>query len=263
MQETDRILTADEGEETMVAPRFDDEETMVARPVVPFEEVGTDAPAATPHAAAPRAPVYSRLANRPRRSLVAALVLVSALAGGVLGGAGLYLYQKQRQAAPASQPQAEAPAPEQQPTAAPEALNTQPASETKQPPQVSEPAAPKNDAAAEDEENDGASDEGETAEARPAAAESAPPVERRRESEASEATRTTKRGKKGTRDEEVARSTRRANRDEDEDYRDEASGGGRVARRVGVITYRPRRVRPRRDNYGSPDRLRRIFEGQP
>lgn len=257
MQETDRILTADEGEETMVAPRFDDEETVLARPVVPFEEVGTDAPAAAPRATAPRAPIYSRLANGPRRSLVAALVLVSALAGSVLGGAGLYLYQKHRQAA--TQPQAEAPAPEQQPTAAPapEASNAQPAAETKRP-QVSEPAASKTDAAEEDDNDDGAA-----AEARPAEAESAPPVEHRRESEAPEVTRAARRGKKGERDEELARAPRRANRDDDEDYGDQASGNGREARRVGVITYRPRRVRPRRDNYGSPDRLRRIFEGQP
>lgn len=258
MEETNRILTAGDGEETMVAPRFDDEETMVARPVVPFEEVGTDAPAAAPHA--PRAPIYSRLANRPRRSLVAALVLVSALAGSVLGGAGLYLYQKNRQAAPETRPQAEAPAPEQQPAAEPEAVSAQPAPETKRP-QVSEPAAPNTVAAAEDA-HDRARDNVAAAEARPA--ESAPPpVERRRESEATEATREAKRGKKGERDEEPARASRRASHDDDENYRDEASGDGRVARRVGVITYRPRRARQQRDNYGTPDRLRRIFEGQP
>jgi hypothetical protein len=257
MEETDRVLTADEGEETMVAPRFDDEETVLARPVVPLEDVGADAVPARD--AAVNAPLYSRLRNRPRRSLVAALVVVSALAGGVLGGAGLYLYQKNRQAAPAVQQQAEAPA-QQQAAAepAPESAKPQPVSETKQP-QASEPAAPKADAAA-----DGVDDDGAPSDARPAEAESAPPVERRRASEAPDATSNTKRGKKGERDEEIARAPRRANRDDDdESYRDEASGRAPVARRVGVITYRPRRARARRDSDGSADRLRRIFEGQP
>ena len=50
------------GEETtLVSPRFDDEETLVARPVVPFEN-GAQAPRV-----APPAPEY-RNAHAPRRS---------------------------------------------------------------------------------------------------------------------------------------------------------------------------------------------------
>lgn len=265
MEETKRTYADDEGEETMVAPRFDDEETVLARPVVPFEEVG-DAPAVIPATSSPASatvapPPYSNPRAAPRRSLVAALVLVSALVGSVLGGAGLYFYQMRKNAdEPASQPQAEAPA-------AQPATETASESQSREPvvPSAAEPPAP---SAAETAAETEVEDDDDTAKDRDADESAASPVaERRNVSEDREPAATPKRGKKGARDEEIRREARRAPRHAEDDRpvgRDEISDDDRrEARRVGVITYRPRRVRPRRDRYESPDRLRRIFEGQP
>src|SRR5215210_3155484 len=84
------------GEETtLVAPRFDDEETLVARPVVPLDAGAPVVPARV--GTSPRPAHEYRSPYAPRRSLTLALVLVSVLVGGVLGGAGLYLYQRQSQ----------------------------------------------------------------------------------------------------------------------------------------------------------------------
>jgi hypothetical protein len=262
MNNRDQLLN-DDGEETMVAPRFDDEETVLARPVVPLEEVG-DAPAVSPVGTPPSAvsvPLYSRLRGAPRRSLVAALVLVSALGGSVLGVGGLYLYQKHRgtDANAAQQQQAEAPA--AQPTA--ETLTEPREQEASAPAQVSTPApaAPGPDAQANDDSD--SSKETEREEARNNKDDAA--AERRNASDDADSARAVKRGKKGGRDEEIQRVPNRAPRYDDDDrpvVRDD-DGDTREARRVGVITYRPRRVRPRRDRYDTPDRLRRIFEGQP
>src|SRR5437660_59744 len=94
-QEPHQPLTDEDDEVTLVAPRFDDEETIVARRVVPLEEVGRDAPAF----AAARARPNSRPPLETRRPWLLALVFVSSLVGGgVLGGAGFYFYQ--RSAAP-------------------------------------------------------------------------------------------------------------------------------------------------------------------
>src|SRR5205085_9587280 len=81
MTEEVERLTVDDDEVTLVAPRFDEEETLVARRVVPLEAVGGAARAATRAAA----PVPAR---QPRRSRVLALAFASALGGGVLGGGG-------------------------------------------------------------------------------------------------------------------------------------------------------------------------------
>jgi hypothetical protein len=256
MEETKRTFADDEGEETMVAPRFDDEETVLARPVVPFEEVG-DAPAGTP-AAAVSVPLYSRLRGAPRRSLVAALVLVSALAGSVLGVGGLYLYQKHRgtDANAAQQQQAEAPA--AQPTV--EAATESRQQEASAPAQPSTPAPAASEPDAQASEDSHSSKEAEREEAKNDAA-----AERRNASDESDSARAAKRGKKGERDEELQRVSNRAPRYDEDDrpvVRDD-DGDSREARRVGVITYRPRRARPRRGAYDTPDRLRRIFEGQP
>ncbi|HEV7893701.1 MAG TPA: hypothetical protein VGP08_24005 [Pyrinomonadaceae bacterium] len=264
MEETKRTFADDEGEETMVSPRFDDEETVLARPVVPFEEV-SDAPAAAAPTASTTAappPLYSRLRVAPRRSLVAALVLVSVLVGSVLGVAGLYFYQNHKSA--------DAPATEQQQTEAPAAQSTttetaseSPNRETSAPAaQPSAPAAAEPDAEAGDDADTAKDKDSDEADASPVA-------ERRDASEDREPAVTPKRGKKGARDEEIQRGSQRAPRyDEDSrpvvrDNDDDSADDRREARRVGVITYRPRRVRPRRDRYDTPDRLRRIFEGQP
>src|SRR5256885_6641194 len=85
------LLDDDEDEVTLVAPRFDDEETIVARRVVPLEEVG--------HAA--HAVADARPPSATRRPWVLALVFVSSLVGGgVLGGAGFYFYQRRAAARP-------------------------------------------------------------------------------------------------------------------------------------------------------------------
>lgn len=259
MEETKRTFADDEGEETMVAPRFDDEETVLARPVVPFEEV-SDAPAASAPTASTTAPppLYSRMRVAPRRSLVAVLVLVSALVGSVLGVAGLYFYQNRKSAdAPAAEQQrAEAPA-SQVPT---ETASESPSRETSVP-VAAQPSTPA-PAAADDDEDAAKDKDSDEAAARPVA-------ERRNTSEEREPVATPKRGKKGSHDEEVQRGSQRAPRyDEDSrpvvrDNDDDSADDRREARRVGVITYRPRRARPRRDRYDTPDRLRRIFEGQP
>ncbi len=263
MEETNRTFTDDAGEETMVSPRFDDEETVLARPVVPFEEV-SDAPSAT-SASAPPPPLHSRLRATPRRSPVAALVLVSVLVGSALGVAGLYFYQKHRgDEAPAAteQQQADVPAPAAVAQATPEPTSESQARETNA--HAAEPPAPapvstERDARAE---GDAVSSKGTKREE----AEAAPTVERRNVPEGRDTAVNSKHGKKGERDEESRREARRENRDDVDDRpvrADDGDDNGREARRVGVITYRPRRARMRRDNYGNADRLRRIFEGQP
>jgi type IV secretory pathway VirB10-like protein len=256
------------GEETtLVAPRFDDEETMVARPVVPLDtdapaDAGQDSPAA--HFAPARRRLYA-----PRRSWMLALVLVSVLVGGILGGAGLYLYQRQSndpavspsattaqpeppadsaQSAPAAEGQAVTPSD----TAAPQAETPAPSE-----PNAGEPAPPARVEPARVEE----------APAAPSAREpeSVPAAERREAPAAGGDTGTPKRGKKGERDAEMER-------------RAAPRPGGNVARadepearRVDSISYRPRRAerqaerraarRARRED--DMDRLRRIFEGTP
>lgn len=259
MEETKRTFADDEGEETMVSPRFDDEETVLARPVVPLEELGgapAVAAASSDSTTAAPTPLYSRLRGQPRRSLVAVLVLVSALAGSVLGVAGLYFYQRQNSADEPAAQQQQAEAPAAQPATEP--VSESRGSEAKAPAQVAaEPDADEDEDADASKAKDKDSDEDDAS----------PVAERRNVSEERVPVVTPKRGKKGTRDEETQRGAQRAPRYDEDDrpvVRDEDSAGDRrEARRVGVITYRPRRVRSRRDRDDSPDRLRRIFEGQP
>lgn len=103
MQEPDEISLADESEATLVTPRFDVEETIVAQPVVPLNAAGRVASLRPP-------------SLRPR---VLALVLVSALAGVVLGGAGLYFYQSRSSAVAAAPEPSSVPAEVVQPPPAP------------------------------------------------------------------------------------------------------------------------------------------------
>lgn len=267
MEETKRTFADDEGEETMVAPRFDDEETVLARPVVPFEEVG-DAPDGAPVAAsmtvAPPPPLHSRTGGAPRRSLVAVLVLVSALVGSVLGVAGLYFYQKGKSADANETQEQQAEAPAAQPTT--ETASESPSRETVAPAAAAEPSTPA--PAVVEPEVEADDDNADTARDKDSDDDDRRVAERRNASEDREPVVNTKRGKKGERVEEIRREARRAPRyDEDSrpPVRDEEASDRREARRVGIITYRPRRVRQRRDRDrdGSPDRLRRIFEGQP
>jgi hypothetical protein len=262
-QTDEEVTLVVSGEEaTLVAPRFDDEETLVARPVVPLGGKAAEARAtAVTQPNASPLPAYARRPSPPRRSWVLVLVLVvSVLVGGVLGGAGLYLYQRQSNDAAVAPPQAETPAEtQQQPVPAPTA-------EVSDAPQ---PVAPATDAPAEAAPAEAASDETTPPAREP---ETAPAVERDTpDADANAGTR--KRGKKGEHDEEIERRGRRESRPDSEGPVARADDSdAREARRVDTIFYRPRRAerqaerraarRARRDS-GDTDRLRRIFEGTP
>jgi cytoskeletal protein RodZ len=248
LHEDEATLVVSGEETTLVSPRFDDEETLVARPVVPLE---ADAPLPThERTTAPHAPDYSR-PHAPRRNGMLALVLASVLIGGVLGGAGLYVYQRQAQPEPAATTTQPAPSNDAaQETALPanvEGQNTTTPSETPSP-QTEAPAT----AATNVEEAAPPAPVAEAPSVREP--ENVPAAERRTAPAESAAP---KRGKKGARDEETER------RAQPSPNANVARNDQPEARRVDSIFYRQRRAarRARRDD--SPDRLRRIFEGTP
>jgi hypothetical protein len=261
MQNPHQFLPTDE-EETLVAPRFDDEETIVARRVVPLEEVGQAEPVATPTATV--ASAYPPERPSTRRSWPLALVLVSALAGAVLGGTGLYFYQHRASSHANNQPAAQQPvaptnaaAAASQPTPAPtlEVASGQP----------SAPATSQNSGALADESD--ASPNGGANVGAPNDAAAAPEAEQRK---ADAVAGSPKHGKKGDRDEEIERDRRRARHADSDDqlsHADTDADGAPVARKVDTITVfdRPRRAerRDRTRQSSGADRLRRIFEGQP
>jgi hypothetical protein len=269
LQADEEVTLVVSGEEaTLVSPRFDDEETLVARPVVPLGGETVEASTSNdvaPAVAVPAHTAYARSPYAPRRPWVLALVLVSVLVGGVLGGAGLYIYQRQSQddgdatAGATTQPETATDTQQPAPTAptdgaAPAAIAQPetPAAETTD--TDIQPSEPDDDNATNDE---------------PAAREreTEPAVERRDANDDDDASiGTRKRGKKGEHDEDVARPRRRANRpDSDAPIARDDDTGAREARRVDTIVYRPRRAarRARRDAANDTDRIRRIFEGTP
>lgn len=260
-----------DSDETLVTPRFDSGEAETARPVVPLAVVSGEAETYDVHAAGSA----SALRSARRTSWPLALVLVSALAGSVLGGVGLYLFQKSRQqsAAPIEQtneasdaagqttaaPVAEAtpaPSPEQGAALAaglPEEIAEVPVAD-----EVPEDRDDKKDADRKrDEPNRETDDDDAAPRAKPS---TAAPV---------------KHGKKGERDDDDDNYQARESRprrvvddsrdsspddDDDEEYYDR-----RQARRVGSIVYdrEGRRERRRQRRQGGVDRVRGIFEGQP
>ena len=253
-------------DETLVTPRFDRGEAETAQPVVPLAVVSGEAETYDPRAA-PRAPRVM-----PLKSWALALVLVSALAGGVLGGAGLYVFQKSRQDRAAAPPveqttaaaeQASAPAvettPEPSPMPAEEAaaLPVEPTEQVAELPVAVEETEDRTDADTKREESK--------------REEAAAPAPRERSSPAEAPV---KRGKKGDRDEvdnrgRESRPRRVADlypRDSpsDDDGEDEYNDR-REARRVGSIVYggEGRRERRRQRRQSGVDRVRGIFEGQP
>jgi len=257
MEEPQQTLQMDEeptlivsGEEaTLVAPRFDDEETLVARHVVPLDARSAEAPA---RRMASPLPVSAPRPFATRRSWVLALVLVSVLIGGVLGGAGLYLYQRRSNDATAAKPaQAETTAETQQPPA------PAPTAEVSN---ASQPGATSTDPPAEEAPAEAAADE-----TTPPARESeSTPAAERDTRDASGNVGTRKRGKKGEHDEEIERPVRRESRpDTDSPVARTDDSGAREARRVDSIFYRPRRAARRARRDSDTDRLRRIFEGTP
>lgn len=283
MTEETGQLTIDD-ETTLVAPRFDDEETVVARRVVPLEVAEAGARGTT-QAAAP--------ARKPRRPAVLALAFASALAGGVLGGVGLRLYQSrassnpppaantnERAAAPneaaqtaqAVQPD-EANQPAQvalQPAAAADAANVSPApaeqhdtsagASESQPAPAAEPKAEDKPAANErDVDKPGAN---QPAKSSAAAARADSGDEARADAR--------RRGKKGTHEEQGRLLGRRADSDRElsRDDDDEATFGGDLrgeARDPDATFARPRRAshHARHERRRPVDSIRGIFEGQP
>ncbi|HEX8499711.1 MAG TPA: hypothetical protein VF659_03900 [Pyrinomonadaceae bacterium] len=255
LEREEEITLVVSGEEaTLVAPRFDDEETLVARPVVPLDAEAAEPPSDAPRPFTPR-PAYARRPFDARRPGVLALVLVSVLIGGVLGGAGLYIYQRQSQDNSAT-PQAAAPAEQQQQQQQPA-----PAAEAPPAPQTEAPAGGAEQAAGPNEPAPEGDAEGARPEPEPEPA--AEPAAERQDGAGSTGTR--KRGKKGEHDEEIERSAPvRARPDSAGPVARAEAPSAREARRVDSVFYRPRRVarRARRDA-GDTDRLRRIFEGAP
>jgi hypothetical protein len=264
MQEPHQLLPIDE-DETLVTPRFDDEETVVARRVVPLESVAHDRPAAPPPSKALARPIM-RLRFAPRRTWALALVAASTLVGGVLGGAGLYFYQSRASAhatPAAAQPQSNvttsAPATLPQPTPAPTAEV------------VNDQAIAPSDSKDSEVRTDGA--DGAKAEERavPKDSANAPEAEQRKASDEGEQGGSPKRGKKGAHDEEVRREGRRAKRSDADGELSRANtddsaddNGEPVARHVDTLIFeRPRRAARRDHARHEADRLRRIFEGQP
>jgi hypothetical protein len=257
MTEETRYITEDD-EATLVSPRFDDEETVVARRVVPLAAAAEGARAAS-HAQAPARP--------SRRAWVLALAFASALGGGVLSGVGLYLYQSraslnpppaaERVNAPAEAARPAQDAPQPSPTA--EAPTDSPAQAEQQhdaavdAPQAAPPAEE-----SRDENESGADEAGKSraADARDDSGDDARPGAR-------------KHGKKGEHDEELRRLGRRADQESRPATADgeEDASADRKPRRLNTVFERPRRAdrsdRARRERPRPVNSIRGIFEGQP
>ncbi|PYS83965.1 MAG: hypothetical protein DMF67_06755 [Acidobacteria bacterium] len=258
IKEAQQFMVADE-EETLVSPRFDEEETLVARRVVPLDAVGQGA-----HATPLEAPPAH---TPPRRPRVLALAFVSALVGGVLGGAGLHFYQSRSSSNPspaANAPErANAPAEITQPAqAAPQPAPTAEASGDSTAPAGQQDAAAGESAsqAADEskvEDNAGAKETGQS-----------PAADVRDSSVEDVRGGARKHGKKGEHDEEVQRLGRRADPDRQPSSSEtDAASGDRKPHRVDSIFERPRRAserdHARRERSHSVDSIRGIFEGQP
>lgn len=258
IEEPQQFTVADE-EETLVTPRFDDEETIVARRVVPLDAIEEGAHEAPPDAA----PVHTQPPRRPR---VLALALASALVGSVLGGAGLYFYQSRSSSnlSPAATVPERADAPAQVAQPAPAAQSAgDPAASAEQHDAAADESGPQGADGSKVEDSAGAKEAGQSpdADVRDVSGEDAP-------------VGALKRGKKGEHDEEARRLGRRVQRADSEretspsetDATDAASGD-RHARRVDTIFSRPRRAserdHARRERPHSVDSIRGIFEGQP
>jgi len=252
MKEPTPNTPAGEPEETLVTPRFDEVETVQAQPVVPLAEVPAGASRGR------------RFAARRLVSLPVALVLVSALVGVVVGGAGLYFYQHRSNE--------DTTADTQTPTASAEAPTAAPSLEesASAPPQAAEPKATD---AAEVVSAEIVEPEAPSRDAKKEEADKSPAPEPRKAAERDDDNDDSgKRGKKGERDSEAARRTPRAERvGSREQARGDDGDGEPEARLSDEIIYRRERRaerqaerRERRANrQRSVDRVRGIFEGQP
>jgi hypothetical protein len=241
MQEPHQTLLTDEGEETLVTPRFDEEETIVARRVVPLADDGR---------------IASLRAAWTRPSLLA-LALVSTLVGVVMGGAGLYFYQSRRAAPPVVSATQNVSAP-------PEPAPTQPAPTLEVPMDAQEqPVAPAT--------SDGAKDEAAAreADAKKEADRDAVPAKRKDSGDQSESAGTKRQGKKGDADaDQTAERPRRVVYDTQGPIPEDSSPAAQRARRVEEGLRRAERIRERQRRRReraarSSGSIESIFEGQP
>jgi hypothetical protein len=255
MSESRELGTPEEDGATLVTPRFDEEETVLAQPVVRL-----DAEEEFPPAGAEAAHVApATQAHAGRRQWPLALILISALAGSVIGGTGLYFFQKHRRA-DAAPPASPAPAESAQPQPEPEQA-AEVAPESNAPVEAApaaEETAPDEDAPRKGEDKDRAGEDTDAGRADRIPAPAPPPVHD---------AGPRKQGKKAEpEDDAPRRRERRTSRDDDDAQR------GREARRVDTITYPTRREERRAERRAARrerraarnvDRLRAIFEGQP
>lgn len=84
-------------EATVISPRFDDEATVIAQPVVPLDDKAVTEDLGTYVNTGTAPPVVERAWKR-RRQLTVALVLIALILGTVAGVVGLRLYQSNRAA---------------------------------------------------------------------------------------------------------------------------------------------------------------------
>lgn len=243
---------ADDGEATLVTPRFDEEEITVAQPVVPLGVVG-------------RVASLRPSSLRPR---VLALVLVSALAGVVLGGAGIYFYQSRSSAIAAAPEPSNVPAEVAQPQPAPmtEAANDSPPQQQSDAPATDDDVKDAATATVAPAREAGSKKES----ARESARESAP-AKRKASDDEGASVGVARRGKKGE-DDAVTQSEgrpRRAVYDTQGPIPEDSPQAERRARRVEAGLRRAERVRERqrrrRDNAARSQggSIEGIFEGQP
>ncbi len=250
MKEAQQFFSNTEPDETLVTPRFDENETVQAQPVVPLADVP---------------PADTRSGAR-RRSWPLALVLVSALVGSVAGGAGLYVYQRRAtQDAPSNTEPAPTPASAeaQQPSTPPGAseetasLPTEPTASD-----AEMDAAPQVEASETVEPVTASAPETDAAKKKETEKASAPAPRKAPEREDDDNRVVNRRGRQGGQEAPQQRQTR-------DDY-DE--GGARLSDEI--VYPRPRRAerreqrraerRERRANRPrNVDRVRGIFEGQP
>jgi hypothetical protein len=238
MQEPHQIPVADEDEETLVTPRFDKEETIVAQRVVPLGAAGRVA------------------AKRPR---MLALVLVSALAGVAVGGAGLYFYQSRSTASPVADAHEPVSAPVE--TAQPSPAPTAEVSNELQRPTPATSESVKDDVTARETDSKKESER------------EAAPSKRKDSGDEDERAGTTRQGEKGDAEaddsaDQPERRPRRAVYDTQGPIPEDSSPAARRARRVEEGLRRAERVRERqrrrRENAArSPGSIESIFEGRP
>jgi type IV secretory pathway VirB10-like protein len=253
---TDQLLN-DEDEETIVAPRFDEEETIIAQPVVPLGGA-------------------ARVQPRPRRPWSFALIIVSVLVGVVIGGAGFYMFQTRTSASNAAH--ASAPEPVNVAAQPAQPAPTAPTAEAQSETTTPAPSGNAENAQVAENPPDGSGAkndkaEGKKSEADKKDAEASSVSERRSGSNEGERDVAPKHERKGETDDNSRAAQRdvrprRTEVDTQAPIPDDSSHAAARARRVEEGLRRAERIRERRrgrrENASrSPDSIQGIFEGQP